>query len=94
MPVLIFLNGAQKEVKYSQAAEVLAILDGRKEPKDDKQAAFMEQVADVIFESKSHPVKFKPSPEKNLDIHAILGNTKLSGKDKAAAIADSLRSRT
>ncbi len=95
MPTLIFNDGTKKKVSYDQASRILQVLDGKKEPKDDKQAAFVSTVANVIFEPiqrinkkvTKNPDKIKRAE----DIKKILTDQSLKGIEKAKAISDLMK---
>lgn len=60
MAKLIFSNGQEKEVDYNTAAEIYQILEGNKEPKNSKQATYVSQIQEVLFEKKGGGYDRKP----------------------------------
>lgn len=81
-------DGTTKEVSYEQARSIKSMLDGVTFPKDDKQRAFLNQVASVEMTAPK-PVleRGKPSQPKDPNLQKLLKTTKLKGIDKTRAIA-------
>lgn len=50
MAKLIFSDDTTKIVDYNQAATIYQILLGSKEPENEKQAIYVSQVKEVIFD--------------------------------------------
>lgn len=93
MAKLKFITGETKEVPYSVAAEIKYILEGHREPKNDKQAQYISLVEDVIFEPKKAQQVIRKHKEPDLALRAMLDDPRLVGKKKFERIGSYLRER-
>lgn len=87
MATIIFTDGKRKHVGYSQAADVLAVLNNEKVGTPE-QIKFCESVADVEFES---PVK---DNKKDEIMQKILQTKYEHGFDKCVAVINRIKERT
>lgn len=93
MPTIVFSDGTKRKCGYDKGSQILAFLNGKKEP-NEKQQEFLLKVETVIFEPVLRVAK-KPQtdPEKierSKQVLKIL-SSKMSGRDKAKAVADLLK---
>jgi len=98
MPELIFVNGKRQRVPYEKAAAIYQVLNGNKEPEDDKQADFCATVANVVFEKTKTVRPYDPNekvtePERDEELHAIIDDKSLKGYDKFKAIGQRLKEK-
>lgn len=94
MAKLKFITGEVKEVPYSVAAEINHILEGHREPKNDKQAQYVSLIEDVVFEPrKAQQVVMRRAKEPDLALRAMLDDPRLHGKEKFNRIGSYLRGR-
>ena len=87
-------DGTVKEVSYEQARSIKSMLDGVTFPKDDKQRAFLNQVASVEV-TPPKPVKETRTKGRVADpeLAKIMADKTLKGAEKARAVADYIKTR-
>lgn len=96
MAKLLMIDGTVRNVDYNKAAKILEILNGLKEPDDDKQAEFVLKVKDVDFGDNhrvTHASPRRTSIEHDEEIDKIIANPKLKGVEKARAVARRIKER-
>ncbi|TXH08895.1 MAG: hypothetical protein E6R04_09815 [Spirochaetes bacterium] len=95
MATLVFNTGKRVEIEHTKAAVILQVLNGEREPEDEKQAEFVTQIKDVIFPQL--PMGIRQRKTKSVDkeqansIKKINADTSLSEKQKFEAIGKVLR---
>jgi hypothetical protein len=87
-------DGTVKDVTYEQAKSIKSMLDGVTFPKDDKQRAFLNEVASVEMTAPK-PVKERRTTGKVSDpeLAKIMADKTLKGAEKARAVADYIKKR-
>jgi|SRR5688500_18371146 len=102
MPTVIFKDGKQKQVSYTQGAQINVILKGDKEPEDERQAEFVQTVETVKFEPipvaqpfgmHRHQLTPEQKAQRQAEADEILNNDELTGFQKMKAMADLFKKR-
>jgi hypothetical protein len=98
MATLVFHTGKRLEVDHTKAATILAVLNGEREPEDEKQAEFILQVKDVLFPPL--PMGIRQRKTKEVDhkeaeaIKKINADSTLTERQKFETIGKILRGET
>ena len=95
MPTIVFSDGKRQEVNYSKGSRIKMILDGNREPEDEKQAKFIDTVVDVVFEpvqvSRPTEPQSHTSDGPDMFVRAMVKDQDLRGRDKFDAIGKYLK---
>lgn len=100
MARIVLTDGTYRDVDYNTAAQVYRVHQGLQEPEDDRQAAFVKQVKEVLFDgvlAQSEPL-IQEASFISLEVHdnemdKILADPDLHGIDKAKAVIERIKQR-
>lgn len=96
MPQLIMKDGKKTFVQYDKAARINQILEGTKEPADQAQKDFCDNVLEVRFEDlpiKKTFTRKRKIIERDEVMHNIMNDSSIKGHDKFTAILRRIKER-
>lgn len=92
-------DGSRASVTHAQGAHIQAVLDGNREPENDKQREFIANVKRVVFRpvktnvTGGRPVERTRPPINDAELQRIRNDETLTGLEKLRATMDYIRNR-